>query len=69
MPADSPFASLILKGLSGAADFWKDGFLSAEELAFIFSATCPFMPGARYIRLGAPLLTRRPGLAAGNSCF
>jgi len=32
VPADSPFASLILKGLSGSADFWKDGFFTTEEL-------------------------------------
>jgi hypothetical protein len=35
-PVDRPFASLILEGLDGAADIWKDGSFTAEELRFYF---------------------------------
>ena len=41
VPADSPFASLILKGLGGEADFWKDGFLTGEELGFYLERNVP----------------------------
>jgi hypothetical protein len=41
VPANSPFASLILKGLNGAADFWKDGFISAEELGVYLQRSVP----------------------------
>lgn len=41
VPADSPFATLVLKALDGAADFWKDGFISAEELGLYLQRTVP----------------------------
>jgi hypothetical protein len=41
VPADSPFASLVLKGLAGEADFWHDGFISAEELGMYLQRNVP----------------------------
>jgi hypothetical protein len=32
IPAISPFADLVARGLRGEADFYKDGFITAEEL-------------------------------------
>ncbi len=41
MAADSTFAKLLLRGLSGGADFFHEGIISADELGIYLSREVP----------------------------
>ncbi len=45
IPAASPFAQLILRGLEGEADVYKDGFVTAEELGDYLQRNVPAFAG------------------------
>jgi outer membrane protein OmpA-like peptidoglycan-associated protein len=47
IPADSPMATLVLRGLQGEADFFKSGYVTDEELAI-------------YLKRNIPRYSRRP---------
>jgi TPR repeat protein len=41
IPANSPFAQLVLRGLQGEADTYNDGFITGEELGAYLQRTLP----------------------------
>ncbi len=41
VPAESPFSELLLKGLSGDADFFGEGFITGEQLAMYLKKYVP----------------------------
>jgi hypothetical protein len=45
IPANSPFAQLLLRGLRGEADIYKDGFITGEQLGAYLQRNLPVYSG------------------------
>jgi TPR repeat protein len=67
VPANSPFAPLILRGLRGEADLYNDGFVTAEALGAYLQRNLPVMARVAITPQKGPIADAR--LSTGQFLF